>query len=85
MTEATWQILFFRSLPDQEIYHIMGQQLIYLKHAETQGYLSADLSYKSDKGFAECYVRLYEGDEEEEKDSVIKLKFIIIGLFYLGG
>jgi hypothetical protein len=35
--------------------------------------LTADFSYKGENNTAECYVRVYEGNEEEENFSIFSI------------
>jgi hypothetical protein len=51
----------------------MGHELLYLRHTETQGLLSADFNYKADKEATECYVRNYTGSTEEEQFSIFSI------------
>ena len=68
-SETSWQINLFRNVFSKSAF-ISGLDLLYLKHTELNGYVSANLKYREK---TDVYVRNYMGEFGDEEISTLSI------------
>jgi hypothetical protein len=69
-SEISWQVRLFRSFNTPKA-QVLGNDLVYLRHTELNGYLSASLRFNDQE--PEVYIRNYKGDVKLLKDSLANI------------